>query len=70
VQTRHCVLNRMNVILPPGSTEGGDEVAFQVAQVPTVPPRQRAFTLVRFARADLQSPTGLLDEAARVLGGR
>jgi hypothetical protein len=43
-------------------------VVFQVAQVPTVPPQTRAFTLVRFARADLQSPTGLLDEAARLLG--
>jgi hypothetical protein len=68
VQTRHCVLNKMNVILPPGSADSGDEVVFQVAQVPTVPPQMRAFTLVRFARADLQSPTGLLDEAARLLG--
>jgi hypothetical protein len=43
-------------------------VVFQVAQVPTVPPQLRAFTLVRFARADLRSPSGLLDEAARLLG--
>jgi hypothetical protein len=68
VQTRHCVLNKMNVILPPGSLDTGDEVVFQVAQVPTVPPQMRAFTLVRFARADLQSRTGLLDEATRMLG--
>jgi hypothetical protein len=68
VQTRRCVLNKMNVVVPPGSRDAGDEVVFQVAQVPTVPPQERAFTLVRFARADLRSPSGLLDEAARLLG--
>jgi hypothetical protein len=69
VQTRRCVLNRMNVVLPPGSAETGDEVVFHVAQVPTVPPQLRAFTLVRFARADMHSHSSLLDEAARLLGG-
>jgi hypothetical protein len=68
VQTRRCVLNKMNVILAPGSEEAGDEVVFQVAQVPTVPPQARAFTLVRFARADLRAEVHLLDEAARLLG--
>lgn len=68
VTTRRCVLNKMNVVLEPGSAEPGDEVVFQVAQVPTVPPQARAFTLVRFARADLGSPQGLLDQAARMLG--
>jgi hypothetical protein len=68
VQTRRCVLNKLNVILPPGSRDDGDEVVFQVAQVPTVPPQVRAFTLVRFARADLRAQAGLLDEAARLLG--
>jgi hypothetical protein len=68
VQTRRCVLNKMNVVLPAGSRDAGDEVVFQVAQVPTVPPQMRAFTLVRFARADLHSASGLLDEAARLLG--
>jgi hypothetical protein len=68
VQTRRCVLNKMNVVVPPGSRDAGDEVVFQVAQVPTVPPQERAFTLVRFARADLRSSTGMLDEAARLLG--
>jgi hypothetical protein len=67
VSTRRCTLNRMNVVLPPGSREDGDELVFQVAQVPTVPPQARAFALVRFARADLRSPAGLLDEAARLL---
>jgi len=68
VHTRRCVLNKLNVILPPGSQDPGDEVVFQVAQVPTVPPQARAFTLVRFARADLRAQAGLLDEAARLLG--
>ncbi len=68
VNTRRCMLNKMNVVLEPGSAEAGDEVVFQVAQVPTVPPQARAFTLVRFARADLASPQGLLDQAARMLG--
>jgi len=67
VQARHCILNKMNVVLPPGSDDEGDEVVFEVAQVPTVPPQTRAFTLVRFARADLRPPGGLLDEAARIL---
>jgi hypothetical protein len=68
VRTRRCVLSKMNVVLPPGSFVAGDEVVFQVAQVPTVPPQARAFTLVRFARADLRAAGGLLDEAARLLG--
>lgn len=68
VESRRCVLNKMNVVLEPGSGEAGDGLVFQVAQVPTVPPQTRAFTLVRFARADLRAPGGLLDDAARLLG--
>jgi hypothetical protein len=67
VSSRRCILNKMNVVLPPDSREDGNEVVFQVAQVPTVPPQARAFALVRFARADLRSASGLLDEAARLL---
>lgn len=67
VQTRRCRLDKMNVVLPPDSRDG-DALVFQVAQVPTVPPQARAFALVRFARADLRSSGGLLDEAARLLG--
>jgi hypothetical protein len=33
-----------------------------------VPPQARAFTLVRIAREGLCPATGLLDEAARLLG--
>lgn len=68
VQTRRCVLNRMNVVQPPDRPGGGDALVFQVAQIPTVPPQARAFALVRFARADLCPANGLLDDAARLLG--
>jgi len=68
VHTRCCMLSRMNVVREPGHPDGGDELVFQVAQIPTVPPQARAFALVRFARADLRSPDGLLDDAARLLG--
>ena len=68
VHTRCCMLNRMNVVQEPGRPDGGDELVFQVAQIPTVPPQARAFALVRFARADLRTPDGLLDDAARLLG--
>jgi hypothetical protein len=67
VRTKRCILNKMNVVQPPGEPDRGDELVFQVAQVPTVPPQARAFTLVRIARADLCTATGLLDEAARLL---
>jgi len=68
VHTRCCMLSRMNVVREPGHPDGGDELVFQVAQIPTVPPQARAFALVRFARADLRAPDGLLDDAARLLG--
>jgi hypothetical protein len=68
VHTRCCMLSRMNVVQAPGHPDGGDELVFQVAQIPTVPPQARAFALVRFARADLRTPDGLLDDAARLLG--
>jgi hypothetical protein len=68
VETRNCVLSGMNVVQPPGQPDGGDALVFQVAQIPTVPPQARAFALVRFARADLRPPDGLLDDAARLLG--
>jgi hypothetical protein len=68
VESRRFRLNKMNVVLEPGSAEPGDDIAFQVARIPATPPLVRAFTLVRFARADLLPATSLLDEAARLLG--
>jgi hypothetical protein len=58
----------MNVVLAENSTEAGDDITFQVARIPASPPVMRAFTLVRFARAELLPATSLLDEAARLLG--
>jgi hypothetical protein len=68
VESRRFRLNKMNVVLEEHSTEAGDDITFQVARIPTTPPMMRAFTLVRFARAELLPATSLLDEAARLLG--
>jgi hypothetical protein len=68
VESRRFRLNKMNVVLAENSTEAGDDITFQVARIPTSPPMLRAFTLVRFARAELLPATSLLDEAARLLG--
>jgi hypothetical protein len=68
VESRRYRLNKMNVVLAEHSTEAGDDIAFQVARLPTSPPVVRAFTLVRFARGALQPATSLLDEADRLLG--
>jgi hypothetical protein len=67
VETRQFRLDRMNVVQPPGSTAAGADVTIQVARIPTTPPQLRAFTLVRFARADLLPATSMLDEASRLL---
>jgi hypothetical protein len=68
VESRRFRLNKMNVVLAENSTEAGDDITFQVARIPASPPVMRAFTLVRFARAELLPATSLLDEAARLLG--
>jgi hypothetical protein len=67
VSTRRLRLDRMNVVLDQHSTQHGDDFAFQIARIPTTPPRMRAFSLVRFARADLVPAKNMLDEAARLL---
>jgi hypothetical protein len=68
VERKRVRLNKMNVVLAPGSAEAGDEITFEVARIPTNPPRQRAFALVRFARCDLLPAASLLDQAERLLG--
>lgn len=68
VENRHCRLSRMNVVLPPSSSDAGAEITFQVGRLPTDPPRMRAFTLVRFSRADLLPATSIFERAARLLG--
>jgi hypothetical protein len=67
VTTRPMRLDRMNVVLEANSTQHGDDLAFQVARIPTTPPRVRAFSLVRFARGDLLPAKSMLDEAERLL---
>jgi hypothetical protein len=48
-------------------TQAGEEFEFHIARIPTTPPRMRAFSLVRFARADMLPAKSMLDEAARLL---
>jgi hypothetical protein len=68
VEGRHVRLNRMNVVLAGNSSEAGEKIAFQVARIPANPPRMRAFTLVRFAGADLRPATSLFEQASKLLG--
>jgi hypothetical protein len=67
VETRRLRLDRMNVILDQHSTQAGDDFEFRVARLPTTPPRMRAFTLIRFARADLLPEKNKFEEAAQLL---
>jgi hypothetical protein len=68
VETRRFRLNRMNVVVEPESGETADDLAFQVARVPTDPPRLRAFAIVRVARAELLPVASLYEQASRLLG--
>jgi hypothetical protein len=67
LSTRRLRLDRMNVVLDQNSTQAGDDFEFQVARLPTTPPRVRAFSLVRFARADLLPEKSKFEEAAQLL---
>jgi hypothetical protein len=67
VETRRLRLDRMNVILDEHSTQAGDDFEFRIARLPTTPPRMRAFTLIRFARADLLPEKNKFEEAAQLL---
>jgi hypothetical protein len=67
LSTKRLRLDRMNVVLEANSTQDGDEFEFHIARIPTTPPRTRAFSLVRFARADLLPAKSMLDEANRLL---
>jgi hypothetical protein len=57
----------MNVELDENSKQLGDDFAFQIARLPTTPPRVRAFSLVRFARADMLPEKSMFDEATQLL---
>lgn len=67
VESRQFRLDRMNVVQPPASAAASADLTIELARIPTTPPQQRAFALVRFARADLLPPTSMLDEASRLL---
>jgi hypothetical protein len=68
VESRHFRLNRMNVVVAPDSGETAEELSFQVARVPTNPPRLRAFAVVRFDRAALLETGTMYERAAKLLG--
>lgn len=68
VTPRHLRLTSMNVIVEGKSSEPFQEVDFHVAEIAGDPPLTRAFTLVRFPRADLLPSDFLMREAERYLG--
>jgi hypothetical protein len=67
VSSRHVRLDRMNVVLEEYSTQVGDDFAFRIARLPTTPPRVRAFSLIRFARADMLPEQSMFQKAAQFL---
>jgi len=67
VSTRRLRLNRMNVVLEGDDAQEGDELEFRIASVPTMPPRIRAFSLIRFARTSMLPQRNMFDEAEQEL---
>lgn len=67
LSSRRVRLDRSNIVLETGSTQEGAELDLRFARIPTTPSRTRAFSLVRFARANLLPAKSMLDEAARLL---
>lgn len=65
VSRRQVHLSRMNVVVEAGA---GEPVEFGVARMPGDPPRERAFTIVRFSHAHMQAPRSGLADAERLLG--
>lgn len=67
VLSKRLRLDRMNVVLKGKNAQASEEIEFHIARIPTTPPRKRAFSLVRFARADMLPAKSMLDEAERLL---
>jgi hypothetical protein len=67
VTTKKLRLNRMNVVVEDAASEDGAEIEFRVARIPASPAGMRAFSLVRFARADLLPAPSMDDAAKRLL---
>lgn len=67
VSTRQMTLDRMNVVIEPGEAAMTARLAFRIARLPTLPPRERAFALVRFARSNLLPEKSVFEEAEQLL---
>lgn len=68
VSSKRLRIDRMNVVIEDDKARAGTELEFLVARIPgTVPALMRAFTLVRFPRAELLSAKHRFDDAARLL---
>ncbi|MDY0960527.1 hypothetical protein [Massilia sp. CFBP9026] len=69
VSTRRLSLDRMNVVIEPATSTGAPmiDLEFRIARLPTLPPRARAFSLVRFARTSLLPETSVFEEAEQLL---
>ena len=65
VEMREVCLSPMNVVLQNGGPRASVSIVFALARLPASPQGVRAFSLVRFARADLQPLPRLLDEDSR-----
>lgn len=65
VKTKRVRLDLMNALVDGDASHGGQEIEFALARIPSSPLGERAFTGVRFARADLLEMRGLFDEGAR-----
>ena len=66
VTTKAMRLDRMNIVAE-NPAQDGMPFEFHVARIPGDPPQDRAFALVRFARADLLPADQAMEEAARLL---
>jgi hypothetical protein len=67
VSTRRLRLNRMNVVVEGGGAQEGEELEFRIARIPAVPPRIRAFSLIRCARTSMLPQRSVFDEAELLL---
>ncbi|MEK6297832.1 MAG: hypothetical protein V4793_42040, partial [Paraburkholderia tropica] len=69
VEMRQLRLSPMNVLIEPGVAEtggvSGAPIVVPLAHIPASPAGVRAFSLVRFARKDLQPLPRVLDEDSR-----
>ncbi|WP_321911751.1 hypothetical protein [Paraburkholderia sp. J11-2] len=67
VEMREICLSPMNVLLPNGGPDNSASIIFPLAHLPASPQGLRAFSLVRFARTDLQPLPRVLVEDSRFM---